>query len=49
MLSTDGEEEETGEWEGEEEVEPIVPGVCFPWEGSYCDHKYNEVCVMKLD
>lgn len=37
VLSTDVEEEETGE----EEAEPIVLGVSFPWEGSDCDYKYK--------
>jgi translation initiation factor 2 subunit 2 len=43
VLSTDVEEEETGEGEEEEEAEPIVLGVHFPWEGSDRDYKYNEL------
>jgi translation initiation factor 2 subunit 2 len=43
VLSTDVEEEETGEGEEEEEAEPIVLGVRFPWEGSDRDYKYNEL------
>jgi hypothetical protein len=49
VLSTDVEKEETGEGEGEEETEPIVLGVRFPWEGSDRDYKYNEVCAMEPD